>query len=83
MKTKFRYTNDAATAQFGCLIIILIVSAIINALTFPYTINSWLIYFGKEPIIVWWQGILLGLVPGISQLSITLAVLTWIMMLFL
>lgn len=83
MKLKFRYTNDTAMAQFGCLMILIIVSAIINGVTFPYTLNSWLIYFGKEPIIVWWQGILLGLVPGIGQLSITLAVITWILMLFL
>ena len=83
MKLKFRYTNDTAMAQFGCLMILIIVSAIINGVAFPYTINSWLIYFGKEPVVLWWQGVLLGLVPGIGHLSIIFAVITWILMLFL
>lgn len=72
---------------FGCagsfFIIALGVSALIGIFTWPYTINTWLLFAHKDPAIVWWQGLLLGFVPGLGQLSLPLAVLTWIAMLFL
>jgi len=58
-------------------------SMIINAFTFPYAINYWLVYLHKEPVIQWWQGVLVGLVPGIGQISIPFAVITWLLSLFL
>lgn len=69
----------------GKLIIILIVLCIfaaIGAVCWPYTINTWLVFFGKPATIVWWQGALLGFVPGLGQVSIPAAVITWILMLF-
>ena len=65
------------------LFIVVIITVIINSITFPYAINEWLIYFHKTPSVVWWHGALIGFVPGIGQLGITIAVLTWIIMLFL
>ncbi len=64
------------------LTLILLVYSAINAFVWPYAINSWLVYCEKEPLIVWWQGILLGFVPGFGQLGIPGAVVTWIIMLF-
>lgn len=77
--------NEDVSGLIGCgmLIIIIIISMIINSFTFPYAINTWLTYMGKEASVVWWQGILIGLVPGIGQLGIAIAVFTWILMLFL
>jgi hypothetical protein len=66
----------------GCLIIVTI-GAAIGALCWPYSINSWLNYFGKPSMIVWWQGALLGFVPVLGQASIPIAVITWILMMFL
>lgn len=64
-------------------VIVLSISALIGAFTWPYTINSWLEVIGKEPSIVWWQGCLLGFCPYIGQASIPAAVITWILMLFI
>ena len=63
--------------------IVLMVSAGVGSLCWPYTLNTWLIFFGKEPVIVWWQGALLGIVPYFGQVSVIAAVMTWILMLFL
>jgi len=61
----------------------MIICAVIGALLWPYSINTWLVYFGKAPSIVWWHGALLGFCPGIGQATIPVAVITWILMLFL
>ncbi|MHA2219878.1 MAG: hypothetical protein ACXACY_28615 [Candidatus Hodarchaeales archaeon] len=70
---------------FSCvgLLFIFLVSAVIGAFTWPYTINTWLAFIGKEPQIVWWQGALMGFVPYLGQVSIPAAIVTWILMLFL
>lgn len=68
---------------FASWIVILCIGALIGAFTWPYTLNTWLSYLGKEPSVVWWQGALLGFVPAVGQLSIFAAVFTWILMLFL
>lgn len=70
-------------AGFFTWIGILVIFGIIGAFCWPYAINEWLVFFGKNPVVVWWQGALLGICPAIGQLSIPVAVLTWIIMLFL
>jgi len=55
----------------------------LGAFLWPYTINTWLVYAGKPPGIEWWHGGLIGIVPGLGQLGIPGAVLTWVAMLFL
>jgi hypothetical protein len=70
----------------GSLIVIatvLIVSAVIGSMCWTYSINTWLVFFGKAPVIVWWQGALIGFVPWLGQASIPVAIITWILMLFL
>lgn len=65
------------------IVAMLAIGFLIGALTFPYMINTWLIYFGKEAVVTWWQGGLLGFVPGLGQVGIPGAVVTWIAMMFL
>lgn len=65
------------------ILLILSISGIVGAICWPYTINAWLVYAGKAAVFKWWQGLLLGYVPGLGQLSIPAAVLTWIMIMFL
>lgn len=67
----------------GEILTILLLSAMIGALVWPYVINSWLEFFGKVAVVVWWQGILIGFCPYIGQLGIPAAVITFILMLFI
>jgi ABC-type lipoprotein release transport system permease subunit len=59
------------------------ICAVIGALLWPYTINEWLIFFDKEPVVLWWHGAILGFTPVIGQATIPAAVVTWILMLIL
>ena len=70
--------------KYGCLVLLLvfIMSSIIGAFCWTYTLNTWLVFFGKTAKVMWWQGALLGFVPYLGQLSIGAAVITWIFMLF-
>lgn len=65
------------------VVVSLILSAVVGSIFWTYLINTWLCFFGKPAILVWWQGALIGFVPAIGQLSIPVAVVTWILMLFL
>lgn len=77
--------QSSITTGLGCgtIIFVLIISATIGAFCWPYTINTWLHYFGKPVGIVWWQGALIGFCPWIGQASIPAAVVTFILMFFL
>lgn len=68
---------------FIILLAILIISAIVGGYTWTYSLNTWLAYFGKETTIVFWQGALLGFAPYVGQASIPVAIITWILFLFL
>jgi hypothetical protein len=68
---------------FGGLIIVLLICALIGGFCWPYTLNSWLVFFGKVPSIQFWQGMVLGFIPFIGQATIPAAVITWILMMFL
>ena len=65
------------------LIFILFLSALIGTILWPYTLNTWLTFFGKTATVTWWQGAILGFVPFLGQATIPAAVVTWILMLFL
>jgi len=56
---------------------------IIGIFVWPYVINSWLIFYGKTAQVVWWHGFLLGVVSPLGKLGIILALLTWIVLMFL
>ena len=64
-------------------IFVLCVFALIGAFLWPYVINEWLIYFGKEASVVWWQGAILGFIPVLGQIMLPVVVITWIAMMFL
>jgi hypothetical protein len=64
-------------------VIFLLSCALIGALVWPYTINAWLVFVEKPPSVTFWHGLLLGFCPVIGQLTIPMAALTWILMLFL
>lgn len=72
---------------FGLLsipvIIVLGIMGIIGGFLFPYSINSWLVFFGKEPVMVFWQGFILGIIPYTGKISIPFAVVTFVLMMFL
>lgn len=80
-----RNSGGAVVGGMGCgmLLFILAIFALIGALCWPYTINTWLVYAGKAPVIVWWQGSLMGFCPVLGQISIPAAVSTWILMMFI
>lgn len=67
------------------LVFFWLLSAIVGIWTWPYTINTWLVFLGKTAVVTGWHGFFLGLVPFVGKIkfSLTLAVLTWIFMLFL
>lgn len=71
-----------AIQVFGMLMIFF-VFGLIGALAWPYTLNTWLVFIGKEAAIQWWDGFLLGMFPVIGQFSIPAAAITWILMLFI
>ena len=63
--------------------IVIAVCILIGAILWPYSLNTWLIFFDKEPTIKMWHGALLGFCPIIGQVTIPVAVVTWILMIFL
>lgn len=69
--------------NFLVFVIVLCISAVVGAICWPYTLNTWLVFLGKPAAVLWWHGILLGFVPAIGQSSLVLAVLTWLIMLFI
>ena len=75
--------GEGVVSGCGCLLISCILFAAIGAFAWPYSINTWLELAGKEPVIVWWQGVLLGFCPGIGHLTVPVAVVTWMITLFM
>ena len=64
------------------LAIVIITFSIIGGALWPYTINTWLVFFEKPAAVTFWHGALLGFCPIIGQLVIPTAVFTWIFFLF-
>jgi hypothetical protein len=56
---------------------------LLGGICWPYTINMWLAFFGKSSGIVFWQGGLLGFVPGLGQMALPAAAITFLLMKFL
>ena len=87
------YSKSTDMANFVLLMVFILIGVAIGSFTWPYTINTWLVFFGKEPTVVWWQGLILGLLPFVGCTSIPVvhkliiaispAVVTWILMLFI
>ena len=58
-------------------------SGIVGMFTWPYAINSWLLFAGKEATCTMLNGFLLGMVPVLGRWGLPVAVVTWLAMLFL
>jgi len=54
-----------------------------GAVLWPYTLNTWLEFLGRPATVLWWHGLILGLLPIVSQLTFPAAVVTWVVMLFI
>lgn len=65
------------------IFVCIILTFIIGGICWQYSINEWLQFFGIDKQLAFWQGGLLAFVPIIGQISITFAVVTWILMMFL
>ncbi len=76
-------SNVAEVSGCGCFLLVIAIQVAIGSFAWPYTINTWLEFLGKEPALVWWQGALMGFVPYLGGLSIPLAVMTWLLMMFI
>lgn len=72
-------------SELGCLtiIFILLISMLIGGFCWTYSINTWLHFFGKAPAVRFYQGALIGLIPVLGQVSLPVAVITWIVTLFI
>lgn len=65
------------------LLIFLVINAVIGGFLWPYTLNTWLLFFGKTSVVQFWHGAILGFIPFLWKATIPAAVITWILMLFL
>ena len=63
--------------------ILRMVMGAVGSYTWPYILNSWLLFMGKTAKVLWWHGFLLGIIPGFGEASIPIAIFTWMAMLFL
>lgn len=65
------------------ILIVWLLCVALGAVLWPYTINTWLTILGKPPTVEWWHGLILGILPVFSQLTIPAAVVTWVLVLFI
>jgi hypothetical protein len=69
--------------NFKILLIVWILGGILGGFFWKYSLNSWLTYVSRIPNVSFWNGALLGLIPGFGYLCIPIAGITYIIMLFL
>jgi hypothetical protein len=62
--------------KLSVIIFILAICAVVGAILWPYTLNTWLVFFDKEPVITALHGALLGFCPVIGQATIPVAIIT-------
>lgn len=78
--------SDFVTTIAIALVLIICWVSLVGCLfgiCWTYSLNIWLTYFDKPTIELFWTGWILGVVPGIGQLGLPLAVITFITHLFL
>jgi len=84
-RVKWNSSNNSISMFGGCFMFLLTfcIMPILGCWLWPYSLNTWLVYLGKEPVVVWWHGALLGIAPFLGKTTIPIAIATWILMLFL
>ncbi len=86
MRIDFKGNLAAIFGISGGLLIglsFLCIGGIVGMFCWPWGINNWLVFAGKEPAMLWWQGFLLGMIPVFGKWSLIFAVITWIILMFL
>lgn len=75
--------NTGITGGF-CLFALALIVAIVAACgwCWEYTVDSWLTYSNSPKDFPYWAGCLCALVPGLGQLSLAAALITWILLTF-
>lgn len=66
----------------GAIALTMLVNFLIGALTWPWLLNTALGLVGKKAVVLWWQGGLIGMVPGFNYAGLVCCVLVWIATLF-
>ncbi len=77
------FVGTIVTSSLSLMLCFALIFGIIGIWVWPYAINSWLVFYGKSPSIVWWQGFLLGVYSPLGKIGILAAIVTWIAMMFL
>lgn len=62
------------------MLIVLVIHLILGGILWPYTINSWSAFFGKDIMMSFWQGAILGVIPGIGSFSLLAAAITFVIL---
>lgn len=76
-------TGIASLGIGGIILIGLFGWLILPPFLWPYTVNSWLHFFGVNWTMTWWMGYLFLFIPYVRRMMIPLAIVTFILMLFL
>lgn len=86
MERSRKTESDIAGVIMGLLMYFFFwgLSGVVGIFTWPYILNTLLVLSGKTAEVVWWQGFLIGLVPiiGKMRISVPLAIIVWVIMLF-
>lgn len=75
--------NTAMGMSIGLVIVILLAILLICPFCNYYTINFWLDYAGSAKDFPFWGAILLSFVPGMGQIAVPGAAITWVVSFFL
>ena len=67
---------DKETEKVAKALIDLLLFALLGAFFWPLAINPWLVYFGKTAKVVWWHGVILGMLDCTRKWSIMAAITT-------
>ena len=60
------------------VIIWFMVMFLIGTFTWPYILNHALVLVGKPATVQWWQGGVIGCIPGLDRAGIIIALATWV-----
>lgn len=75
--------RGSGLAIIAGVLFVLLVSALVGGFCWTYSINKWLVFAHKPGNIAFWQGALIGFCPLIGQLSLPIAIITWIAFMFI
>lgn len=73
-------TSARDSSQNDYLIVlvgVVLLTATIGALLYPYALNTWLGFFGRAPVVTWWHGAILGAIWPTNKLTLFVAAATW------